>query len=95
MSHDPGATSSAAFRAYLHHFDLTLLGVALAAKVRLLTVWKIEQGLPIRAEDVLAVRTGLQQVTGVPYTALIPVIPADMRWMAQGHTDGGSDEPVK
>jgi hypothetical protein len=95
MSHDPGAASSAAFRAYLHHFDLTLLGVALAAKVRLMTVWKIEQGLPIRAADVLALRTGLQQVTGVPYTALIPVIPADILRMAQDRDDGGSDEPVK
>jgi hypothetical protein len=79
MSHyDQGAASSAAFRSYLQHFELTILGVALAARVRLMTVWKIEQGLPIRAEDALAVRTGLQQITGVPYPALICVIPADI-----------------
>jgi hypothetical protein len=83
MSYDPGAASSAAFRAYVHHFDLTLLGVSLVAKVRLLTVWKIEQGLPIRAEDALAVRAGLQQVTGVPYSAHIPVIPAGILLMTQ------------
>jgi hypothetical protein len=95
MSYDPGAVSSAAFRAYLHHFELTLLDVALAGRVRLMTVWKVEQGLPIRAEDALAVRTGLQQVTGVHYTTLIPVIPADMLRMVQGRNDRGSDEPVK
>ena len=95
MSYDQGAASGAAFRAYLRHFELTILDVALAARVRLLTVWKIEQGLPIREKDALAVRTGLQQVTGVHYTALIPVIPADILWMAQGRNDGGSDEPVK
>jgi hypothetical protein len=83
MSYDQGAASSAAFRAYLRHFELTLLGAALAAQVRPMTVWKIEQGLPIRAEDALAVRTGLQQVTGVPYTALICVIPADILLMTQ------------
>jgi hypothetical protein len=93
MSHDQGAASSAAFRAYVQRFDLTILGVALATKVRLLTVWKIEQGLPIRAADALAVRTGLQQVTGVPYPALICVIPADMPWMGKGRKPGGSDEP--
>jgi hypothetical protein len=78
MSHDPAAASSVAFRAYVHHFELTLLGVALVAKVRLLTVWKIEQGLPIRAVDAQAVRAGLQQVTGVLYSSRIPVFPADM-----------------
>ncbi len=50
MSYDQGAESSAAFRTYLQHFELSLVDVAVAARVRLLTVWKIEQGLPIRAE---------------------------------------------
>jgi hypothetical protein len=95
MSYDPGAASSAVFRAYLQRFELSPLDVALAARVRLMTVWKIEQGLPIRAADALAVRTGLQQVTGVPYTALIPVIPAELLWMTRGRNDGGSDEPVE
>jgi hypothetical protein len=83
MSYDQGAASSAAFRAYLQRFELTILGVALAAHVRPLTVWKIEQGLPIRPEDALAVRSSLQQITGIPYPALICVIPADILLMTQ------------
>ena len=83
MSYDPGAESSVAFRAYAQYFELSLLDVALAAKVRLMAVWKVEQGLPIREADALAVRSGLHRLTGVPYTALIPVIPASILLMAQ------------
>jgi len=88
MSHDKRAASSAAFRAYLRHFELTILDVALAARVRLLTVWKIEQGLPIRAEHALAVRSGLHHLTGVSYSALIPIIPADILLMTQASQAG-------
>lgn len=88
MSYDPGAASSAAFRACLQYFELSLLDVALAAQVRLLAVWKIEQGLPIREADALAVRSGLHRLTGVPYTALIPVIPAHILLMAQASQAG-------
>jgi hypothetical protein len=95
MSYDQGAASSPAFRAYLQRFELTILGVALVARVRLLTVWKIEQGLPIRAEDALAVRSGLQQITGVPYFALIPVIPAGILEWRKGRQYGGSVEPIE
>ena len=42
MNHEQGAASSVAFRGYLHHCELSLLDVALAAWVRLLMVWKIE-----------------------------------------------------
>ena len=83
MSHDSGAESSAAFRAYLRHYELSPLDVALAAKVRLMTVWKIEQGLPIREADALAVCAGLYHLTGVSYTTLIPVIPATILLMTQ------------
>jgi len=62
---------------------LSLLDVALAAQVRLLTVWKLAQGLPIRAEHAQAVRSGLQRLTGVPYTGLIPLIPTDLLLMTQ------------
>jgi hypothetical protein len=95
MSYDQGAISSAAFRAYLQRFELTILGVALAARVRLLTVWKIEQGLPIRPQDALAVRASLQQITGVPYPALISVIPAEILEWRKGRQHGGSVEPVE
>ena len=83
MSQDQGAISSAAFCAYLRHFHLSRLEVARVAQVRLLTVWKIEQGLPIRAEHALAVCSGLHHLTGVPYTALIPVIPAGILLMTR------------
>ncbi len=88
MSHDSGAESSAAFRAYAQYFELSLLDVALAAKVRLLAVWKIEQGLPIREADALAVRSGLHHLTGVPYTGLIPLIPAGILLMTQASQTG-------
>jgi hypothetical protein len=83
MSHDPGAESSTAFRTYMPHFELSILDVALAAHVRLLTVWNIAQGLPIREEHAQAVRSGLHRLTGVPYTGPIPLIPADILLMAQ------------
>ncbi|MGH2498104.1 MAG: hypothetical protein ACRDIV_25685 [Ktedonobacteraceae bacterium] len=88
MSQDQGAESSAAFRVYLQHFGLSRLEVARAACVRLLTVWKIEQGLPIRAEDALAVCAGLHHLTGVSYSTLIPVIPAEILWMTQAAQAG-------
>ena len=88
MSYDQGAESSAAFRAYLHHFELSLVEVAVAARVRLLTVWKIEQGLPIRAEHAQAVRTALQHLTNVPYIALIVVIPAEILFTTQASQAG-------
>ena len=81
--HDQGAVSSVAFCAYLQHFQLSRLEVARVARVRLLTVWKIEQGLPIREADALAVCAGLHHLTGVPYTALIPIIPATLLMMTQ------------
>ncbi|HET9920919.1 MAG TPA: hypothetical protein VFQ30_13805 [Ktedonobacteraceae bacterium] len=88
MSQDQGAESSAAFRAYLQHFGLSRLEVARAARVRLMTVWKVEQGLPIRAEDALAVCAGLHHLTGVSYSTLIPVIPAEVLWMTQAAQAG-------
>ena len=89
MSYDPGAESSAAFRAYMLHFNLSLRDVALVANVRMLTVWKIEQGLPIREADALAVRSGLHHLTGVLYTGPIPLIPADLLLLAQASQVGG------
>ena len=83
MSDDQGAASSAAFRAYMRHFNLSRQEVARVANVRMLTVWKIEQGLPIREEHALAVCAALSHLTGVPFTPLIPVIPADMFLMIQ------------
>ena len=80
----PAEQSGAAFRTYLQQHGLSILDVALAARVRLSTVWNIEQGFPIREEHALAVQRGLFQLTGVPYTAAIPVIPAEILQMVQG-----------
>lgn len=77
MSHyDQRAEASTAFRAYMQRFELSLLDVALAARVRLLVVWRLTQGLPIHAEHAQALRAGLQRLTGVPYTGRIPLMPA-------------------
>ena len=83
MSYDRGAESSAAFRAYMQQFNLSRQDVAQVANMRLLTVWKIEQGLPIREADALAVCAGLYQLTGIPYTALIPMIPTEILRLTQ------------
>ena len=90
MSYDRGAESSAAFRAYLHHFNLSRQDVALAASVRLLTVWKIEQGLPVREADALSVCAGLYHLTGEAFPALIPVIPAGILLMTQASQTGNT-----
>ncbi len=72
----------------MQRFELSLLDIALAAKVRLMAVWKIEQGLPIRDADAQAVRSGLYRLTGAPYTALIPIIPAYILLIAQASQAG-------
>lgn len=69
------ATSSTAFRAYLERYGLSLLDVALAAQVRLLSVWNVQQGIPVRSEHATAIRTGLYKLTGEPYIGHIDVIP--------------------
>jgi hypothetical protein len=76
--------SGAAFRAYLQHFGLSILDVALAAQLRLSTVWNIEHGIPIREEHAQAVRSGLYRLTGREYSAPIPAIPSEILQMTQG-----------
>jgi transcriptional regulator with XRE-family HTH domain len=83
MSYAQGAETSVAFRAYMQRFGLSVRDVAVVANVRLLTVWKIEQGLPIREADVLAVCAALYHLTGVTFTTLIPIIPAEILLPAQ------------
>ena len=90
MSHDQGAESSVAFRAYMQRFGLSLRDVAQMANVRLLTVWKIEQGLPIREADALSVCAGLYHLTGEAFPALIPVIPAGILLMTQASQIGNT-----
>lgn len=75
MQDNSGVPARAAYRAYAQHFELSVLDVALAAKVRLLTVWRVAQGLPVGETNAQAVRAALLQLTGVPYQGQIVVLP--------------------
>jgi hypothetical protein len=75
---DLGTQSSTTFRAYLERYGLSLLDVALAAQVRLLSTWNIQQGIPVRRVHAASIRAGLYELTGVPYTAPIATIPEDI-----------------
>ena len=66
--------SAVAFQSYLTHHQLSLLDVALASSVRYLTVWRIAHALPVEGRHAALVRAGLQRLTGVPYTAGIPLL---------------------
>ena len=88
MSYEQRTEASTAFRAYLHHFNLSRQAVALAANVRLLTIWKIEQGLPVREEHALAVCASLHRLTSVPFTPPIPIIPPGILLMPRASQSG-------
>jgi hypothetical protein len=69
--------SGLAFRAYVQHYHLSPVDVALVARVRYLTLWKIAQGIPVRAAHAASVRMALHKLTGVPYTAPIVIRAVD------------------
>ena len=56
-----------AFQAFLARHSLSLLEVALAAGVRLLTVWRVTRDLPVTSQQAERVRAGLYCLTGVRY----------------------------
>jgi hypothetical protein len=56
-----------AFQAFLARHSLSLLEVALAAGVRLLTVWRVTRDLPVTSQQAERVRAGLYRLTGVRY----------------------------
>lgn len=56
-----------AFRAFLAKYGLSMRDVALAAGVRLLTVWNITRDLPISRQQAEMVRAGIYWLTGVCY----------------------------
>lgn len=80
------ATGYLVFRAYLQRHGLSLLDVALAGRVRLLSVWNVQQGIPVRSEHAAAIRIGLYKLTGVPYTASIDIIPEGITFLAEHRT---------
>jgi hypothetical protein len=65
--------SAADFQDYLIRYRLSPLQVSQACGVRLLTVWNIQQGNPIRRSQAELVRRGLYWLTGVPYVKEIAV----------------------
>jgi hypothetical protein len=65
--------SATDFRDYLIHYHLSPLQVSQACGVRLLTVWNLQQGNPIRRSQAELVRRGLYWLTGVPYVKEIAV----------------------
>ena len=70
---DVRAASSAAFHAMLLHYGLTIGQIAQAARVPQIIIWRVDHGLPISSSSAVAVRAGLQRLTGVFYTAPIAV----------------------
>jgi hypothetical protein len=66
-----------AFSAYLQRYHLDVRDVALAAGVRLLTVWNIDKGTPVQFAHAAQVRVALLRMTDVPYTAPIVLLDAD------------------
>jgi hypothetical protein len=75
----PLASSTNPLQAYLEYYKLSPLDVALASRVRYLTVWNILKNNPVRGTHAALVRAGLQRLTGIPYTAPIPLLPLDPR----------------
>lgn len=61
------------FRAFLEQHRLTLLDVARAADVRLMTVWNVQQGRPVRPQSAQAVCAALYRLSGMPYSGPIVV----------------------
>jgi hypothetical protein len=62
-----------AFQAFLARHGLSLLDVALAAGVRLLTVWKVARDLPVSPQQAESVRAALTRLTGADYRGGITV----------------------
>lgn len=59
------------FAGYLERYQLSMLDVARAAHVRLLTVWRILHDEPIAQEQARQVYAGLLYLTGVSYRGRI------------------------
>ncbi|MGH2478305.1 MAG: hypothetical protein ACRDHW_01415 [Ktedonobacteraceae bacterium] len=82
----PGGLATLVFRAYLQRYGLSILDVSLVARVRLLVVWKVTRGQPIRAEQASLIRAALFRLTGTPFRARIAV------YANEAETPGWLDE---
>jgi hypothetical protein len=63
--------ASLVFAGYLSRHQLSILDVALAARVRLLTIWRVLRDEPVSEEQAHQVYMGLYHLTGVPYRGRI------------------------
>jgi len=64
------------FEGFLNRYQLTMLDVAQAAEVRLLTIWRVMRDLPISEQQAQQVYAGLSRLAGVPYRGRIRLHPA-------------------
>lgn len=62
---------SLVFAGYLARHQLSMLDVALAARVRLLTIWRVLHDEPISEEQAQQIYAGLLRLTGVRYRGRI------------------------
>lgn len=59
------------FEGFLTRYQLSMLDVARAAGVRLLTIWRVMHDEPISKQQAQQVYAGLTLLTGVPYRGRI------------------------
>jgi hypothetical protein len=59
------------FEGFLNRYQLSLLDVAQAAGVRLLTVWRVMRDLPVSEQQAAQVYAALERLAGVPYRGRI------------------------
>ena len=62
------------FCAYLDAYQLSILDVALAAALRLLVIWRVQQGMPVSLNHANRIYDALYKLTGVSYRPLIEVM---------------------
>ena len=77
------------FRLYLATHSLTIFDVASVSPLRPMTLWNIQQNIPIQAEREPLVRATLRRMTGVAYTGPIVVHPADEHATPQRRREHG------
>ena len=77
-----------AFEGFLTRHRLSMLDVARAASVRLLTVWRVMRDLPVSEQQAAQVRAGLYRLTGVQYRRRIRLYSGDE--LQAAHSGRGS-----
>ena len=86
------ALAGRTFRAFLIQHHLSILDVALEARVRLLTVWNIERENPVSRQHAEMVCAGLYRLTGFHYRGRITLFLERARQDAQARDE--QEQPV-